>query len=90
MRREFDRRAGTRLRDMFYTVTKKMKGARPIWITEDVHKEMMSIPDSDDTHKKRSAQNRRNRRGGNLDSVIEPTHFQGSASAIQHAKKMVS
>ncbi|XP_021720017.1 uncharacterized protein LOC110687703 [Chenopodium quinoa] len=84
----FERKFATRLRDMFHTVTHKMNGAKPGWLNKEVHKKMMDIVATDPTYKKRLAQNRKNRRGGSMENAVEPTHYQGSMSAIQHAKRM--
>ncbi|XP_021729306.1 uncharacterized protein LOC110696317 [Chenopodium quinoa] len=86
----FEKKLATRLRDMFYTVTHKMRGAKPGWLIEDVHKKMMDIVAADSTYKKRSAQNKKNRRGGSMENPIEATHYQGSMSAVQHAKRMAA
>ncbi|XP_021757536.1 uncharacterized protein LOC110722582 [Chenopodium quinoa] len=75
---------------MFHTITHKMKGQKPGWLIDDVHRKMMNIVSNDDTYKKRSEQNKKNRRGGSLDNVVEPTHYQGSISAVQHAKRMAT
>ena len=83
-------RAKKQLRDLFNAVLHRMQGRCPKWMTDDVHKQVMEVPINDDVYKKRSAQNRLNRRGGSLENEIEPTHFQGSMSALQHAKKMLS
>ncbi|XP_021773060.1 uncharacterized protein LOC110737020 [Chenopodium quinoa] len=83
----FRRRVATRLRDMFHTITHKMKGARPSWLSAEIHKEMMDIVDSDPTYKERSAQNRR---GGSMENPVRGTHFQGSLAATQHAKRMAA
>ncbi|XP_021762200.1 uncharacterized protein LOC110726967 [Chenopodium quinoa] len=86
----FEKRLATRLRDMFYTVTHKMRGARPAWLIEDVHKKMMDIVAADPTFKARSSQNKKNRRGGSMESPVEATHYQGSMSVVQHAKRMAT
>ncbi|XP_021752250.1 uncharacterized protein LOC110717793 [Chenopodium quinoa] len=75
---------------MFYTVTHKMRGAKPGWFNEDVHKKMMDIVATDPTYKKRSAQNKKNRRGGLMENAVEATHYQGSMSAVQHAKRVAA
>ena len=90
MRRAVDSYARNRLRGMFYSVTHSMGGKKPGWVTEDVHKQMMEIPKKDTKFMQRSVQNRLNRRGGSMENEIEPTHFQGSISSVQHAKMLVS
>ena len=67
-----------------------MRGEKPGWVTEEAHKKMMEIPKKDPKFMQRLAQNRLNRRGGSMENEIEPTHFQGSISFVQHAKKLVS
>ena len=90
VRREFDVIVGLRLRQLFYNVAHRSGGKKPRWMTDDVYKQVMEILEKDDKYKKRSAQNRLNRRHGSMENEVEPTHFQGSISSIQHAKKMVS
>ncbi|XP_021737549.1 uncharacterized protein LOC110704073 [Chenopodium quinoa] len=51
---------------------------------------MMRIIATDPDYKKRSEQNKKNRRGGSMENVVEPTHFQGTISVVQHDKKMVA
>ncbi|XP_021739692.1 uncharacterized protein LOC110706083 [Chenopodium quinoa] len=86
----FRRRVATRLRDMFYTITHKMNGAQPSWLSEEIHKEMINIVASDPTYKERSAKNKKNRRGGSMENPVRGTHFQVSLSATQHEKRMVA
>ncbi|XP_021748195.1 uncharacterized protein LOC110714039 [Chenopodium quinoa] len=50
----------------------------------------MDIVSTDLTYKKRSAQNKKNRRGDSMENAIEATHYQGSMSAVQHAKRMAT
>ncbi|XP_021746192.1 uncharacterized protein LOC110712081 [Chenopodium quinoa] len=86
----FRRRVATRLRDMFHTITHKMNGAKRSWMSEEIHKEMMNIVATDPTYKARSAQNKKNRRGGSMEKPVQGTHFQGSLSVVQHAKRMAA
>ncbi|XP_021764864.1 uncharacterized protein LOC110729436 [Chenopodium quinoa] len=86
----FEKKLVTRLRDMFYTVTHKMRGAKPGWLIEDVHKKMMDIVAANPTYKKRSAQNKKNRRGDSMENSVEATYYQGSMSAVKHAKQMAA
>ncbi|XP_021749923.1 uncharacterized protein LOC110715646 [Chenopodium quinoa] len=51
---------------------------------------MMRIVVTDLDYKKRTEQNKKNRRGGSMENVVEPTYFQGSMSAVQHAKRMAA
>ena len=90
VRRAFNSYARNRLRGMFYSITHNMGVKKPGWVTEDVHKQMMEILKTDKKFMQRSVQNRMNRRGGSMENEIEPTHFQGSISSVQHAKKLVS
>ena len=91
MRRGFDSYATDRLRDMVHKVIKKGPAAkRPDWMSEDIHKQVCEIPSKDEKYKAHSEQNRKNRRAGSMENPTEPTHFQGSISATQHARKLVS
>lgn len=67
-----------------------MNGVKPGWMSEEVHAEMMKNIEVDDDFKKKSEQAKKNRRGGSLSNTVEPSHFQGSISTTEHAKKMVS
>jgi len=89
VRKNFDKYCTARIRGMFYTVTKKMN-KRPNWIHEEVYKKMFEVLETDDKYIRRSEQNKKNRRGGSMDNPVEATHFQGSISTVQHARKLVS
>ncbi|XP_021740130.1 uncharacterized protein LOC110706519 [Chenopodium quinoa] len=65
-----------------------MNGKKPKWMNEEAHKTMMDVPNTNQEFMARSEKNKKNRRGGSLSNEIEPSHFQGSISASQHAKKM--
>ena len=82
VKRTFEVKFADRLRDMFHAVTHRMNGKNPRWMIDEVHKDMMDVLKNDDTYKKRSEQNKKNRRGGSMDNVVEPTHYQGSISAV--------
>ena len=85
----FEEKFANRLRDTFYNITHRLNGRKPRWLNKDFHEGMMRIVATDPKYKKRSEQNKKNRRGGSMENVVEPTHFQGSMSAVHHAKRMV-
>ncbi|XP_021745122.1 uncharacterized protein LOC110711054 [Chenopodium quinoa] len=86
----FEEKFANRLRDTFYNITHRLNGRKPRWLNKDVHEGMMKIIATDPKYQKRSEQNKKNRRGGSMENVVEPTHFQGSMSSVQHAKKMAA
>ncbi|KAL2899842.1 Myb/SANT-like DNA-binding domain-containing protein 4 [Bienertia sinuspersici] len=86
VRKDFNKKAGKRLKDLHNYVTRRIKGVKSSWMSEEVHKTMMKrIQEADFI--KRSEQAMKNKRGGSLDNVIEPGHFQGSISASEHTRR---
>ncbi|XP_056685680.1 uncharacterized protein [Spinacia oleracea] len=85
---DYHANAFKRVRDMHYQVTKRMSGRKPVWMPDEVHAEMMKFVDVDGEFKKRSERAKKNRRGGSLTNKVEPSHFQGSISTTEAAKKM--
>ncbi|KAL2922446.1 hypothetical protein RDABS01_013937, partial [Bienertia sinuspersici] len=86
VRKDFNKKAGKRLKDLHNYVTRRIKGVKPSWMSEEVHETMMKRIQEEDFIK-RSEQAKKNKRGGSLDNVIEPGHFQGSISASEHARR---
>ncbi|XP_021721405.1 uncharacterized protein LOC110688967 [Chenopodium quinoa] len=87
VRRVYSIKAAKRLRELFYYVTQKCNGKKPKWLAEHVHEGWMKILE-DPTFKAKSEQAKKNRRGGSLSNPIEPSHFQGSISAKEHARRL--
>lgn len=88
MRAEFDGKAGKRLKDLHnWTTTKKKE--RPDWMGEQIYEQMMKNANSKE-FKARSNRASANRRGGDIANAIPPSHCQGSITASQRAKKLVS
>lgn len=89
VRRGFDQKAGIRLKDMHNYITKKKQGVRPHWMSVEVHRDMLrNAADAD--FQRRSQKAAQNRRGGNIDSPVQPSHCQGSVSATERARRLVS
>ena len=86
---DYHANAYKRVKYIHYQITRKSNGRKPDWMSEKVHADMMKHVD-DDEFKKRSEQAKKNRRGGSLTNNVEPSHFQGSISTTEAAKKMVS
>ncbi|XP_056690388.1 uncharacterized protein [Spinacia oleracea] len=84
---DYHEKAGQRLKDTHNYITSRSGGKRPDWLPEEVHKEMMRHATEDPEFLKNSERSKKNRRGGSLTNSIEPTHFQGSISTVEHAKK---
>ncbi|XP_056689481.1 uncharacterized protein [Spinacia oleracea] len=85
---DYHEKAGQRLKDTHNYITSRSGGKRPDWLPEEVHKEMMRYATEDPEFLKKSERSKKNWRGGSLKNPIEPTHFQGSISTVEHAKKM--
>ncbi|XP_056687814.1 uncharacterized protein [Spinacia oleracea] len=85
--RDYHANAYKRVKYIHYQITRKSNGRKPDWMSEKVHADMMKHVD-DDEFKKRSEQAKKNRRGGSLTNNVEPSHFQGSISTTEAAKKM--
>ncbi|KMS96711.1 hypothetical protein BVRB_8g200170 [Beta vulgaris subsp. vulgaris] len=86
VRKAYHMKAGTRLRDLRYWVLNRAK-ERPKWLGKTIY-ETMKKKSQEPAFLEKSEKAKKNRRGGSLSNPVEPSHFQGSISAAQHAKKM--
>ncbi|XP_057248185.1 uncharacterized protein LOC104903047 [Beta vulgaris subsp. vulgaris] len=86
VRKAYLMKAGNRLRDLRYWVLNKAK-ERPKWLGNTIY-ETMKKKSQELAFLEKSEKAKKNRRGGSLSNPVEPSHFQGSISAAQHAKKM--
>lgn len=59
-------------------------------MSEDVHGKMLKFVKEDPKFKKKSAQAKKNKRGGSETNKVVPGHCQGSVSTNEYAKRMVS
>ncbi|KAL2943611.1 Valine--tRNA ligase [Bienertia sinuspersici] len=85
----FDRKAADRLKDIHYDTTVR-RGGRPFkWMPKDVHEAMMANAQKED-FQERSLKAKKNRRGGDLDNTVPPSHCQGSISAADRARRLVT
>ncbi|KAL2941034.1 UDP-N-acetylglucosamine--peptide N-acetylglucosaminyltransferase [Bienertia sinuspersici] len=64
----------------------RIKRVKRIWMSEEVQETMMTKTQEEDFIQ-RSEQVKKNKRGGSLDNVIEPRHFQGSISTSEHTQR---
>lgn len=78
---------GQRLTNLSYNYSVR-NPKRPKWIGEATYNELLKRR-KEATFLEKSEMAKKNRRGGSLSNPIEPSHYQGSISAAQHAKKMV-
>ena len=89
VRRCFDHKADIRLKDLYHYLTKKKGGVCPVWMSTTVHEQMMQNARGE-FFQARSKKSQKNRRGGDLDSPVQPSHCQGSISSAECAKRLVS
>ncbi|KMS96715.1 hypothetical protein BVRB_8g200200 [Beta vulgaris subsp. vulgaris] len=81
-------KARNRLRDLRYWVLNKAK-ERPKWLGKTIY-ETMKKKSQEPAFLEKSEKAKKNRRGGSISNPVEPSHFQGSISVAQHAKKMTT
>ena len=87
VKKTYDEKAAIRLKDTAYKEAKKTDA--PIWLGDDLLKAMKDKQKEKEA-KKRSAQAKANRRGGNASDPAPPTNCQGSVSTHHRALQLVS
>lgn len=89
VKQRFKERVQVRLKDQHYQIISRKDGKRPKWMSENMHKWMLKNAEEEE-FRRRSEHASKNRRGGDLSNPVQPSHCQGSMSAVQRAKRLVS
>lgn len=76
-----------RLKGMAYDATARDNPGPPKWMDGEMHIKMKKGRE-DDEFKKRSKQAKLNRRSGDPERPIQPSHRQGSVSSAEYAQRM--
>lgn len=88
-RKGFRKAVQKRLKGMAYDATARKNLGPPKWMSAELFDQM--VKGREEEHfKTRSRNAAKNRRGGDLQRAVQPSHCQGSVSSAELAQRMVS